>query len=175
MEDQRAVANGDPTIQLSGGSMFRQPGKQCGQQMRGKAVWRDATSDERSVKSVINVPAKRAQRTGTELRHTMPARGLAAMFGLDIRAATLAIIVDLMVFSGDAISMGLLIPLGIGVACVLSFIVYKIQVGWGRDSHDSALIKALTIGLLTAIPFPLTPLVALPAGVLGIVSAFRRK
>jgi hypothetical protein len=102
-------------------------------------------------------------------------RGLAQTFGLDIRAAILAVIVDLMVFGGDVASLGALLPIAIGVAGVLAFIVYKIQVKWYKDDHDSALIKALIIGLLTAIPVPLTPLIAIPGGLLGIVSAIRRK
>jgi hypothetical protein len=106
---------------------------------------------------------------------TVASRGLAKMFGLDIRASILAVIVDLMVFGGDVASLGALIPVAIGVACVLAFIVYKIQRKWYNDDHDSALIKALIIGLLTAIPVPLTPIVAVPGGIIGIVGALRRK
>ena len=61
--------------------------------------------------------------------------------------------------------------LGITVAAALGFIVYKIQRKWYNDDHDSAMIKALIVGLLTAIPVPLTPLVAIPAGIIGIVKA----
>jgi hypothetical protein len=102
-------------------------------------------------------------------------RGLAQMFGLDVRASILTIIVDLMVFGGDVASLGALIPVAIGVACILGFIVYKIQVKWYNDDHDSALIKALIIGLLTAIPVPLSTLIAIPGGILGIVGAIGRK
>jgi hypothetical protein len=102
-------------------------------------------------------------------------RGLAQTFGLDVRAAILTVFVDLMVFGGDAVSFGLLLPIGIGVACVLGFIVYRIQVKWYGDDHDSALIKAMIVALLTAIPAPLAPLVAIPGGLLGIVGAITRK
>jgi hypothetical protein len=83
--------------------------------------------------------------------------------------------VDLLVFGGDAVSFGVLIPLGIVVAAILTFIVYRIQIKWYGDDHDSALIKAMIVGLLTAIPAPLAPVVAIPGGILGIANALRRK
>lgn len=103
------------------------------------------------------------------------ARSLTDMFGLDIRAALLTILVDMMVFGGDILSAGVLIPVGIGAGCVLAFIVYKIQSRYFGDDHDTAMIKAAIVGLLTAIPVPLTPLVAIPGGVLGLVKALRKK
>ena len=106
---------------------------------------------------------------------TAASRGLAQTFGLDIRAAILAVIIDLMVFGGEVLSLETLLPLGICVALVLAFIVYRMQRKWHQDDHDSALIKAMIIGLLTAIPVPLTPIIAVPGGLLGIVSSFRRK
>jgi chromate transport protein ChrA len=106
--------------------------------------------------------------------HGAASRGLAAMFGLDIRAAVLAILVDVMVFGVDTFSVETLLPLGIAVAAVLGFITYKIQ-RKADDDHDTALIKAASIALVTAIPVPLTPLVAVPGGMLGIVNAIRRK
>ena len=57
----------------------------------------------------------------------------------------------------------------------LGFIVYRIQRGNYGDTHDAALTKALIVGLLTAIPVPLTPVVAAPGGLLGIVQAIRRR
>jgi chromate transport protein ChrA len=105
---------------------------------------------------------------------TAASHGLARMFGLDPRAVVLAVLVDLMVFAGDTFSLETLVPLGIVVAAVLGFIVYKMQRKYQNDDHDSALIKALIIGLLTAIPFPLTPLIAIPSGIVGIATAVRR-
>src|ERR1700733_1891029 len=93
-------------------------------------------------------PAKVAQSAFAPARIAAPSRGLAAMFGLDVRASMLAVLVDLMVFAGDTFSLETLLPLGIGVAAVLGVIVYKIQRKWSDDDHESALIKALTIGLL---------------------------
>ena len=119
--------------------------------------------------------ASRRGRLGTISPQAVASRGLAQTFGLDIRAAILAVIVDLMVFGAEVVSFETLLPLGICVAGVLAFIVYKIQRKWHQDDHDSALIKAMIIGLLTAIPVPLTPIIAVPGGIFGIVSSFRRK
>jgi hypothetical protein len=101
--------------------------------------------------------------------HTAASRGLARMFGLDARAAVLAVLVDLMVFAGDTFSLETLVPLGIAVAAVLGFIVYKIQRKYQNDDHDAAMIKAMIVVLLTAIPVPLTPLIAIPGGIIGLV------
>jgi hypothetical protein len=104
----------------------------------------------------------------------VPHRGFVQTFGLDVRAALLAIIVDNMVFAGTIVTFGALVVVELGAGVVLAFITYKIQRAWYGDGHDSALIKALIVGLLTAIPVPLTatPLVA-PAGLLGLVHMLR--
>lgn len=103
-------------------------------------------------------------------------RGFAAAFGLDPRVALLMAIVDSLLFGGDALTMGLLIPMGIAVGVVLALITYKVQRHWYfKDDHESALIKALICGLLTAIPAPLGPFFSIPAGLLGIVKAVKRR
>lgn len=96
-------------------------------------------------------------------------------FGLDLRVAMLAVIVDWLAFSGSVLSLGLLVPVELGAAVVLGIITYKIQKSWYGDTHDSALIKSLVIGLLTAIPAPITGIVAGPGGLLGIIHWLRRK
>jgi hypothetical protein len=102
-------------------------------------------------------------------------RGLSQMFGLHPSASVLTILVDLMLFGGDVVTLGAMIPLGVVVAAVLAFIVYRIQITWYGDDHDSALNKAFIVGLLTVIPVPLSPLVAIPGGLIGIVKVIRRK
>jgi hypothetical protein len=116
-----------------------------------------------------------AIRIDAALPDTAASRGLAQMFGLDTRAAIMTVLVDLMVFAGDTFSLETLVPLGIAVAATLGVIVYKIQRKWYGDDRDSALIKAMIVGLLTAIPVPLTPLIAIPGGVVGMVKAIRHK
>jgi hypothetical protein len=102
-------------------------------------------------------------------------RGITGMLGLDPRAAFLFFGIDVMVFGADALSLGALIPIGIGVGGALGFLVYKIQRKYYGDDHDEALIKSVAAGLLTAIPLPLGPFFAIPAGLLGIVQRFRRR
>jgi hypothetical protein len=102
-------------------------------------------------------------------------RGLCQMFGLDPRVAFLTVLIDAMVFGADTFSMELLLPLGIGVAVVLGIIVYLAQMKWYGDDKESALIKALIIFVLTAIPVPLGPFVAVPGGLIGIAKKISGK
>jgi hypothetical protein len=104
-----------------------------------------------------------------------PRGGFIQTFGLDVRVAILATVVDFLVFGGDIVSFGALYVVELGAGIVLAVITYKIQRAWYGDDHDSALIKALVIGLLTAIPVPITGIVAGPAGILGFFNLFRRK
>ena len=102
-------------------------------------------------------------------------RSLTALFGLHVAGAALTVMVDLMVFGSDVFSAGLLIPVGIVIAVILGFIIYRIQRFWYGDSHEAALTKALVIGLLTAIPVPLTTIIAIPTGALGLVHTLSRR
>jgi len=135
----------------------------------------EATLDNCAIQQVQSLPVTSGPPQGDASRQSIASRGLAQMFGLDIRAAILAVLVDVMVFTGDAASLGALLPFSVCVAGALGFITYKIQRRWYGDDHDSALIKAMIIGVLTAIPVPLTPLIAIPTGMVGIVKAIRRK
>jgi hypothetical protein len=106
---------------------------------------------------------------------TVAARGLAGMFGLDARAALLTIAIDLLVFGVDTFSAEMLLPLGIAIAAGLGVIVYRMQRRWYGDDRDAALIKAMVVALLTAIPVPITPLFSIPGGLLGLVGQLRRR
>jgi hypothetical protein len=102
--------------------------------------------------------------------------GFIQTFGLDYRVALLALLVDFIAFSGDIVSAGLLYPVELGGAVVLSFVTYKIQRSWYEDDRDSALIKAAIVGLLTAIPVPISWIVVGPGGLLGLLhTIFRRQ
>jgi len=125
---------------------------------------------------------KQREPVGLEEKHpTTPVPthhrgGFIQTFGLDYRVALLALLVDFIAFSGDILSAGLLYPVELGAAVVLSFVTYKIQRAWYGDDRDSALIKAAVVGLLTAIPVPITWLVAGPGGFIGLLHAiFRRR
>jgi hypothetical protein len=100
--------------------------------------------------------------------------GLTQLFGLDPRIAILTLLVDAMLFGGELLTMGLLIPFAIVAGLVLGFITYRAQVRWYGDDRESALIKAAVIVLLTAIPTPLPAILYIPSAVLGAVHYLRR-
>jgi hypothetical protein len=104
-----------------------------------------------------------------------PNRGFIQNFGLDPRIAGLMLIVDLMLNAGEIVSMGLLVPFSIAAGIVLGYITYKAQMNWYGDDKESAKIKAIVVGLLTAIPTPLPAILYVPAGILGLLRNARRK
>lgn len=101
--------------------------------------------------------------------------GFLQTFGIDVRVAILTVMIDVMAFSGTILSLGLLYVVEIGAALGLGFITYRIQKAWYGDDHDSAIIKASIIGLITAIPTPISGLVAGPGGLLGLMHLLVRK
>ena len=107
------------------------------------------------------------------------AKGIEQIFGIDPRIAFLAFVVDLMLFGAAAATMGLtlpiLIPLSIAAGVVLGRITYKAQMKWYGDDHDSAMIKAGIVGLLTAIPVGIPAIVWVPSGLLGLLHNARKK
>jgi hypothetical protein len=107
--------------------------------------------------------------------HQMAARGFAQMFGLHPIPAITTLTVNAMLFGGMIITMGALIPLALAVAGVLGFITYKSQMRFYADDHDAALVKALAVALITAIPVGLPAFLTVPSGVVGLVHTLRRK
>jgi rRNA maturation protein Nop10 len=101
------------------------------------------------------------------------------IFGIDPRVAFLAFVVDLMLFGTAAATMGItlpvLIPIAVAAGVVLGRITYKAQMKWYGDDHDSAMIKAGIIGLLTAIPVGIPAIVWVPSGLLGLLHNARKK
>lgn len=110
--------------------------------------------------------------------HLVVARGLGAVFGLHPAIAFFTIAVNVMMGGVDALS-GVLGPVTLGIsmgfALVLSSIVgffvgittYLGQRKWYGDDSESARVKALIVGVLTAIP------VALPGVLFGSVALVR--
>jgi prepilin signal peptidase PulO-like enzyme (type II secretory pathway) len=113
---------------------------------------------------------------------TPPSRGLAQMFGLHPAVAAFTFVVDAMLYGEEGLA-ALLTPFTAGgslliavvISCcaggVLGLITYKGQQKWHGDDRDTALIKALIIGFLTALPFPLPlpAMLSVPAGLLGLL------
>ena len=102
-------------------------------------------------------------------------KGFGQVFGLDPRIVFLAFVVDTMLFGGEVFSGGLLTVLSMFAAVVLGFITYRAQVKWYGDDHDSALIKACILALLTAIPTNVPAFVYVPSGAIGLVHNFLAK
>lgn len=98
-----------------------------------------------------------------------------SLFGLDPRIAFLALIVDMMLNAGDVVSAGLLLPVSIMAGIVMGYVTYRAQINWYGDDQESAKIKGLVLGLLTAIPTPLPEILYIPAGVIGLLRGFWRK
>jgi hypothetical protein len=97
------------------------------------------------------------------------------MFGLDPRIAFLTLIIDMMLNAGDLVTMGLLLPVSVAAGIALGYIVYKAQISWYGDDKESARIKAIILGLLTAIPTPIPEVLYIPAGVLGLWESIRKR
>jgi hypothetical protein len=87
----------------------------------------------------------------------------------------LAIVLDTMLFTGPQAALQLLPIYDIVVGGVFGVITYKLQRAWYGDDRESALIKALVMGLITAIPSPLPTYLTAPAGVIGLVNQIRKR
>lgn len=117
----------------------------------------------------------REEETGLASRfnpHQVAARGFAQTFGLHPAMAFVTVAADLMLHAADVVSAGLLIPFSAAAALVLATIAFLAQRKWFSDDQESALIKSLIIGLLTAIPSPLPYVLFVPAGIVGF---FRKR
>jgi hypothetical protein len=107
--------------------------------------------------------------------HLAAARSFGQMFGLHPAMAGLTLIVDMMLFPVDVMSLGTDLVISCAVGCMLAIIAFLAQRKWYGDDGESAFIKALILGLLTAIPTALPAVIYLPAGVVGLVHNLRRK
>jgi hypothetical protein len=106
--------------------------------------------------------------------HHAAARGFGQAFGLHPIPAITTLAVNAMLFGGTIISMGALAPLAILVAIVLGVITYKAQMRFYGDDAEAARIKALAVGLITAIPVGLPMFLTVPSAVVGALHTLRR-
>lgn len=139
------------------------------------AVPRQASNESLPPVATVQVIGSRRPQDFGRTERVPHQGGLLQTFGLDVRAAALTFVVDTLIFGSDTLSLGVMIPVGVVAAAVLGLIVYRIQRKWYGDDHDSALIKALSIGLLTALPVPITSVLAIPAGCAGVIKRLCRK
>ena len=107
--------------------------------------------------------------------HATRSRGFGQIFGIHPAVASLTLIVDLMLFGGEVATVGAILPVSIGAGAVLGLIAYLAQRKWYGDDKDSAAIKALMLGFLTAIPTPLPAILTVPSGIVGLIHNWRRK
>lgn len=107
--------------------------------------------------------------------HHGAARGFGQAFGLHPIPAVTTLAVNAMLFTGEILTMGALVPVALGVAAVLGFLTYRAQMRFYGDDSEAAMVKALAVALLTAIPTGLPAFLTLPSGLVGAVHILRRK
>jgi hypothetical protein len=76
--------------------------------------------------------------------------------------------VDSMLFLGEGLSGGVTWPISVGIAAVFAGASFLLQRGLARDDDQTALGKAILLGLLTAIPTALPTALMLPSAALGV-------
>lgn len=103
------------------------------------------------------------------------ARGFGQIFGIHPAMAFLTLIVDTMLFGGEVGTLGASLVISFAAAGMLAVITFLAQRKWYGDDDESALIKALILGFLTAIPTSLPAVVYVPSGVVGLVHSLRRR
>lgn len=111
----------------------------------------------------------------TDNPHPVAARGAGQLLGLHPIPAVMTLSVNAMMFGAEVGTLGAAFPAALAAAVVLAFIVYRAQIKWYGDDHESALIKAMAVGLLTAIPTGLPAFLTVPSAVVGLVHTLRRK
>lgn len=107
--------------------------------------------------------------------HHATARGLAQILGIHPLPAILTLGADAMLFGGTIATGGAIWPLALIVAAVLGFITYRAQMRFYGDDSEAAMIKAVSVSLLTAIPTSLPGFLTLPSAVVGVVHTLRSK
>jgi hypothetical protein len=117
-------------------------------------------------------------------REYATAHGFGYLFGLHPAVAFFTIAVNLMLFGKDGLALVLAGPtaggdipiallISVGVGALAGYITYLGQMKWHADDHESARIKALITGVLTAIPTGLPGMLFGSAALAGMV--LRRK
>lgn len=107
--------------------------------------------------------------------HPAVSRGIGQAFGLHPIPAIATLAADAMLFGGTFASGGLLAPLALVVAVVLGYITYKSQMRFYGDDAETAKIKAVAVGLISAIPVGMPFFLTVPSTVVGVVHTLRRK
>jgi hypothetical protein len=108
--------------------------------------------------------------------HHAAARSLVQMFSLYPLLAFFIILVDAMVSAVDVATLGITAPALWLIASLFSgAVVFMGQKKWGGDDQESAIIKALIVGFLVALPTPFPAFLTVPSAVMGVVQTLRRQ
>ncbi len=108
--------------------------------------------------------------------HHAAARSLVQMFSLYPLIAFFIILVDSMASAVDVATLGITMPVLWLISSVFSgVVVFMGQKKWGGDDQESAIIKALIVGFLVALPTPFPSFLTLPGAALGVIQTLRRK
>jgi hypothetical protein len=108
-------------------------------------------------------PHAAAGSYGVPNAHQATAHGLGHIFGLHPAVAFFTMAVNLMLFGGDGLAIAIAIPTGgadlpiallisVAAGALVGYVTYLGQMKWDLEDHESAKIKALITGVLTAIP-----------------------
>jgi hypothetical protein len=163
---------------------------QCGAQLRESSSFCSVCGASVNVASPQQTPNSNPPLQPASGRSGIPssphhpaARGFTQAFGLHPAMALLTVAVNAMIF-GDAVfstvsapwtaglSFAQLVAVSTTAGGILGYITYMAQQKWYGDDKESAKIKALIVGFLTAIPVGLPGFLVIPSGVVGL---FRRK
>jgi hypothetical protein len=123
-------------------------------------------------KDMMKSPDSRPSQSAS---HGAVAKGLGQTFGILPSIAFLTLVVDTMLFGGEAGTLGASIPISCVAGGVLGVITFLAQRKWYGDDSEAALIKGLILAFLTAIPTPLPALLYVPSGIVGLVHNLKRK
>lgn len=99
--------------------------------------------------------------------HGRAATAISQTFGFHPTAATLTVLVDLIIFGGTVVSIGLAYPILVFISLLLGVITFMIQQNWYQDNSSDAMIKALIVVALTAIPLPIATALMAYYGITG--------
>ena len=109
--------------------------------------------------SVIHQSSKFCSECG------VPVGSLPQMTGVTGRQ----VVVDTMLFGGTVATLGASTVVSVPAGIVLGLITYRAQRHWYGDDRESAMLKGLIVGLLTAIPTSLPGLLTIPSGIVGLL------
>jgi hypothetical protein len=106
----------------------------------------------------------------------MAARGFAQLFALNPLLAIFVILLDAMESAVDVATLGISAPVLWLIGGIFTgIVVFMGQKKWGGDDQEEALIKALMVAFLVALPTPFPSLLTVPSAVVGTVQMLRRK